>query len=433
MNNEREMNPHKIVRYLDKSPEEFTRRDLIRFIEENNIQAVNFRHLGGDGRLKTLNFVVNSKNQLDRLLSAGERVDGSNLFSYVHSDSSDLYIIPRYRTAYVNPFSAVPTVDFLCSYYTAGGEPLKSSPENVLRRAHETLKSATGFSLQAMGELEYYIVYDKDPLYPVAGEKGYEESSPFAKQEDLRCEAMQAIAQAGGIIKYGHSEAGFVSREAQDMEQNEIEFIPRDIEDAADQIVLARWILRTLAYKRGVNITFAPMISVGHAGSGLHIHSRLMQNGENLLVDKNGLSDVARKVIAGYLDLARSLTAFGNPIPLSFARINAKKEAPATVYWGDRNRSALVRVPLGWLNAGDMAKNANPQETEESPTAGADQTVELRSPDGSANIHFLLAGMAVAARHGLEMKDALEVADKLYVNAGTSPDESRGGGFAHLP
>ena len=60
--------PNKIARYLDKSPAEFTRQDLIKFIEDNNIEAVNFRHLGGDGRLKTLNFTINSLSQLDQLL-----------------------------------------------------------------------------------------------------------------------------------------------------------------------------------------------------------------------------------------------------------------------------------------------------------------------------------------------------------------------------
>ena len=65
------MSPNKIVQYLGKPSEEFTKRDLLKFIDENNIEAVNFRHLGGDGRLKTLNFMINNKRHLDRLLSAG--------------------------------------------------------------------------------------------------------------------------------------------------------------------------------------------------------------------------------------------------------------------------------------------------------------------------------------------------------------------------
>ena len=195
-----EMSPNKISRYLGKLPEEFTKHDLIRFVEANDIEAVNFRHLGGDGRLKTLNFVLSSRGQLDRLLSAGERVDGSSLFSHIDTASSDLYIIPRYKTAFVNPFSTVPAVDILCSYYTKEGVRLTSSPENILRKAHDVLTTKTGLSLEAMGELEYYVVSDKQRLYPTITQKGYQESAPFCKWEALRYEAMQAIAQAGGIL-----------------------------------------------------------------------------------------------------------------------------------------------------------------------------------------------------------------------------------------
>ncbi len=118
----------------------------------------------------------------------------------------------------------------------------------------------------------------------------------------------------------------------------------------------------------------------------------------------------------GYLTLAPSLTAFGNTVPTSYLRLVPHQEAPTNVCWGDRNRSVLVRVPLGWLNVSNMAGDANPQDKGESSEYMASQTVEFRCPDGSANVHLLLAGLAVAARHGLEMEDALELVDKLYVD-----------------
>jgi len=410
------MNTNRIAQYLGKPAQEFTKRDLMKFIEGNDIGALNLRFVGGDGRLKTLNFMITGKDELDPVLSGGERVDGSSLFPYIDAASSDLYIVPRYKTAYVNPFTSIPTVDILCSYYTEDGTRLPSSPENLLSRAHEVLKDRTGMNLEVAGELEYYVVSNRQSLYRTEADKGYQESSPFCKWEALRCEAMQAITQAGGRIKYGHSEIGYIPADDKDMEQNEIEFNPEPVEDAADHIVVAKWMLRMIGYKYGVQISFSPKIVVGHAGSGLHIHTRLTRNGKNAMVEGGGLTDTARKVIAGYLTLAPSLTAFGNTVPLSFLRLVPHQEAPTNICWGDRNRSVLVRIPLGWLNVGDMARDANPQETEESPEFGESQTVEFRASDGSANIYLLLAGLAVATRHGLEMPDALEVAERLYVD-----------------
>lgn len=429
------MSPNIIAQYLEKSPRDFTKADLIKYIEANEIRMVNFRFVGGDGRLKTINFIINSKAHLDHLLSAGERVDGSSLFSNIDSTSSDLYVIPRYKTAFVNPFSSIPAVDILCSYYTSNGSRLPGSPENIARKAHEVLKSSTGLILEAMAELEYYVIYDKQHQYPGMAQKGYEESAPFSKWEQLRCDAVQAIAQAGGKIKYAHSEVGNICGEDHDMEQHEIEFLPVPVEDAADQIVIARWVLRMIGAKYGVTISFAPKILVGQAGNGLHIHTRLVKNGTSVMVEENQLSDIARKAIAGYLSLASSLTAFGNTVPISYLRLVPHQEAPTLICWGDRNRSVLVRVPLGWLGVNNMAGDANPHQQGEVLDYSNNQTVEFRSPDGSADIYLLLAGLAVAARFGVERETALAEAEKLYVDANTfSPEPgSNQAGLARLP
>ncbi|MEE4257522.1 MAG: glutamine synthetase family protein [Bacteroidales bacterium] len=419
------MNPNPLVQYLNKPPEEFTKDDLIRYCEDYNIGMVNFRYTGWDGRLKTLNFIINSREHLDNILTSGERVDGSSLFSFIEAGSSDLYVMPRYKTAFVNPFTDIPTLDILCSYFDKEGNPLESAPEYILKKAHDSFKEATGMEFEAMGELEYYVIFERETLYEAEDQRGYHESTPFTKWEELRTEAMAAIAQSGGKIKYGHSEVGNFVVGDTEYEQNEIEFLPVNVEDAADQLMVAKWILRTLAYKYGVTVTFAPKITVGKAGSGLHVHTRLMKDGENMMVDENGLSDIAKKAIAGYLTLAPSLTAFGNINPTSYFRLVPHQEAPTNICWGDRNRSVLVRVPLGWSAKKDMLHQANPQE---GPTTGSytnKQTVEFRCPDGSADIYLLLAGLTVAARHGFQMKDPLKYAEETYVDVNIFMDENK--------
>ena len=112
-------------------------------------------------------------------------------------------------------------------------------------------------------------------------------------------------------------------------------------------------------------------------------------------------------------------------MPTSYLRLVPHQEAPTNICWGDRNRSVLVRVPLGWLGVHDMARHANPNETGELADYGDSQTVEFRCPDGSANVYLLLAGLAVAARHGFEMPDALEVADRLYVDVNIFASEHK--------
>lgn len=410
------LSPNPLVQFLKKSPAQFTLNDLLLFIEEQHIEMLNFRYVGGDGRLKTLNFVITDKAQVEEVLSSGERVDGSSLFPYIEAGNSDLYVIPRFRTAFLNPFSEIPTLDILCSFYDKNGNPFESSPEYILQKAHKQLKEKTGLEFEVMGELEYYVISEKEPYFVTDDQKGYHESTPFTKWEQLRREAMLAISSMGGNIKYGHSEVGNFTVGNLEYEQNEIEFIPSKLEDAADQLIIAKWAIRTLAYRYGVTVTFAPKITVGKAGSGLHIHTRLMKEGVNQMTANGKISETAQKAIAGYLSMARSLTAFGNTNPTSYFRLVPHQEAPTNICWGDRNRSVLVRVPLGWSGQNNMLQHANPNETLEARSFSSKQTVEFRCPDGSADIYLLLAGLTVAARHGLEMKNALDFAQKTYVD-----------------
>ena len=431
------LNPNPLVQFLQKAPKDFTKADIIRYITENHIEIVNFRYAGADGRLKTLNFVINNLDHLHNILSYGERVDGSSLFPYIESGSSDLYVIPRYRSAFVNPFSTVPAIDILCSFYTKDGLPLDLASEHTLRKAHEAFKQATGMEFQAMGELEYYIISEKSELFEAQNQRGYHESAPFCKWGDFRYECMQAIAKAGGQIKYGHSEVGNFTLNNCLYEQNEIEFLPVDVEEAADQLLIAKWIMRTLAHEYGVNITFSPKITAGKAGSGMHVHTKVVKDGKNMYIQEGKLTDTAAKVIAGMLDLAPSLTAFGNTIPTSYFRLVPHQEAPTNICWGDRNRSVLVRVPLGWTSGAEkMLSNANPLEIITNPTdPGTKQTIEFRCPDGSADIYLLLAGLTVAARHGFEMQDAMTYARERYVNVNIFEDAHKGIAekLQHLP
>lgn len=436
MNNLIKLNPNPLVSHLEKLPKDFTKADILKFIEEKKIKMINFRYAGGDGRLKVLNFVINNYNYLDQILTAGERVDGSSLFSFIEAASSDLYVVPRFSTAYLDPFSEIPTLGFLCSYFNKDGIPLESSPEYILKKAHQIfLQQTDGMEFYAMGELEYYVIGKEEDAFPAVDQKGYHEATPFSKFEDFRCKTMMYIAQVGGQIKYGHNEVGNFVHEGKIYEQNEIEFLPSPVTDAADQLLLGKWIINKLAYQYGLDVTFAPKITVGKAGSGMHIHTCIMKNGENQYVDKGKLTDTAKKAIAGFMTCAGSLTAFGNTNPTSYFRLVPHQEAPTTVCWGDRNRSALVRVPLGWSSGTDMCANANPNEKTEISDFSVKQTIEFRAPDGSANLYLLLAGLVTAAGHGFELENAVEFADKKYVDVDIhkSGNEAKTNGFEHLP
>jgi len=124
------------------------------------------------------------------------------------------------------------------------------------------------------------------------------------------------------------------------------------------------------------------------------------------------------------MDLAASLTAFGNTVPTSYLRLVPHQEAPTNICWGDRNRSVLVRVPLGWTGAASqMTVIANPGSEAAKLNTNEKQTFEFRCPDGSADTYLLLAGLVTAVTHGLTDNDALQKAKDTYVNVNIFHEE----------
>jgi glutamine synthetase len=288
--------------------------------------------------------------------------------------------------------------------------------EQVVRRAAEVLTDETGMVLEAFGELEYYLVDEAERIYPVEEEHGYQESAPFSKGQRVREQVLGHLSAMGIKLKYAHGEVGNILEDDRQLVQHEVEFWPTPIEQAADALVIAKWVVREVAYSHGLEVTFAPSVSSDGAGSGLHIHSRLVDDGASAIMGEEGLNDTGRRLVAGYLSATKALTAFGNTVPTSYLRLTDGDESPEGICWGETDRTGLVRVPLAWGGhvLPGMVAHANPGSSEPVPEPAIHpQTVELRLADGSAEVHLLLAGMAVAARRGLSDPASLELAARL--------------------
>jgi glutamine synthetase len=429
---------------LDKPRHEFTREDLIQIIQTKHIERITFHYTALDGKLKELKIPISNRTQAEHILTDGERVDGSSLFKgMVDVSLSDLYVVPVYKTAFLNPFDSG-SLDFICRYLTKEGTLAPFSLDNILYNAYNLFQKNTGLKLHAMGELEFFLLSETpSPIYPSIKQSGYHAASPFVKTGQLLNEIVRYITQITGSVKYAHSEVGYVESVRSNLdeikgkraEQLEIEFLPTSIDDAGDHLVLSRWLIRNISYRNGCVATFAPKLEEGIAGNGFHIHMELRKNGKNIMTRTDGsLSDEARKMIGGLCTYASSLTAFGNTVSSAYLRLVPNQEAPTRICWSDLNRSAMIRVPLGWSNLNNLNAALNPQQKMKlRDDSGSRQTVELRSPDGSAITYLLLAGITMAAEWGLTHPQALETAEKLYVTGNVFKNKKLLGRLPVLP
>jgi len=356
-------------------------------------------HIGGDGWLKTLDFVPRSTEHLRDILEGGERADGSSLFpmSGIRTEASDVILRPNLSSAFLDPFSPRPTLSFICRHLDREGSPLPESPDTILRKADDRIRNELSVELQALGEPEFFLGKraEESDFYGQE-DKGYHATSPFVFGQDLRREAMVILADMGISVKYGHSEVGYVPNTQRDdtiWEQHEVELLLESLPEAAEAVVLTQWVLRNLAHARGMRCSFDPIIRRGHAGSGQHFHVSAIRDEHYLFENANlgQLSEEARWLIGGLVQMGGALMAFGNRTRGSFTRLLQGKEAPNAITWGSFNRLALIRLPIQ-VETGEGRIVTPP-------------TIEFRLPDGSAHPYLVLAGIAQAMLLGQDTQD----------------------------
>ncbi len=417
-----------LVRRLDKPPADWQRRDLVRLCLDEDIRVVNFRFPSLDGKLRELRLPVNNAAYLDRILAAGERVDGSSLFPGLFATGeSDLYAVPVYRWAFLNPF-AEDELDIVCRFADRNGEPAAQTPDTLLAHACSSLQQDVGVELRALAELEFYLVLDRpDDRFTARSQRNYQQSAPYVHGREIVDDMLRSLSEICGAVKYGHSEVGVIDRlgseeaelEGRRVEQYELEFDLLPMTDLGCWLTVARWLVRALAAQHGASVTFVPKLDEGMAGNGMHLHLATYRGGVNTIRGADGeLSSDALRMIGGLLRRAGVLTAFGNTVAASYLRLVPGQEAPTHLSWGERDRSSLLRVPLSFDTPERLDKLFNPLETAPYPANLARPTVELRSPDGSALPLPLLAAVTTVVADALADPVAEELARRLRVRPG---------------
>jgi glutamine synthetase len=163
--------------------------------------------------------------------------------------------------------------------------------------------------------------------------------------------------------------------------------------DMASQTITYRWIVKEDAARNGVYASVMPKPLFGENGSGMHTHMSLFKDGRNMFFDGSdqyNLSTTGKAFIAGLLRHARELAPIFAQWVNSYKRLVPGYEAPVYVAWSQRNRSALIRIPL-YKPGSEQATRA-----------------EIRCPDPACNPYLTFATLLHAGLEGIEKGYELE-------------------------
>nr|WP_312290825.1 type I glutamate--ammonia ligase [Clostridium chromiireducens] len=385
----------------------YTKEDIINLVKENGVKFIRLQFTDIFGALKN---VAITEKQLEKALDNQMMFDGSSIDGFVRIEESDMYLRPNLDTFVIFPWRPQQgkVARLICDVYNPDGTPFEGDPRYVLKRA---IKDAAelGYTMNVGPECEFFLFETDENGNPTTNTQdkgGYFDLAPTDLGENARRDMTLALEDMGFEIEASHHEVA--------EGQNEIDFKYGDALTTADNIMTFKLVVKSIAQRHGLHASFMPKPIFGINGSGMHVNMSLYKDGKNAFVDendKNGLSDVAYKFIAGLLKHVKGVAAVTNPLVNSYKRLVPGYEAPVYLAWSCKNRTALIRVPAA---------------------RGAGTRVELRCPDPSANPYLVLSVLLQAGLDGIKnnLTPPAEVEANIFA---MTEDERRTNGIDNLP
>ena len=256
-----------------------------------------------------------------------------------------------------------------------------------------------GLEVIAAFENEFYLLRQTPDGVVPADETVFASTLAMDLHQAVIDEIVEALVEQGMLVEQYYPESG--------PGQQEISVLYTHALGAADQQIAFRETVRAIALQHNLKASFLPKIFADKAGSGCHLHLSLWQDGQNLLPNleaDGGLSEVARRFIAGILHHLPALMALTTPSTNSYRRIRPHFWSGAFRCWGMDNREAAVRVP------------SNPEEI--NPTH-----FELKTVDASANPYLALGSVIAAGLDGV--RHCLELGEPVAVDPGHMTESER--------
>ena len=351
-------------------------KDVVKFCEERGVEMIHLWFVDILGQLKSVGITL---RVLADAMEEGVGIDGSSVEGFARIYESDLIARPDPSTFQMLPWkvNGENVGRLICDIENPDGTPYAGDTRHVLKRALKKVEKQ-GYTFYLGPELEYFYfkgVNDRTLL----DSAGYFDQVPDDIGTELRSRTVEALQAMEISVEAAHHEVA--------ASQHEIDLKYADALKMADQTITYRYVVKEIARQGGFYATFMPKPVYGQNGSGMHVHQSLFKGGKNLFFDakdKYHLSKAGRSYLAGLLHHMPEMAAITNQWVNSYKRLVPGFEAPVYIAWGQRNRSALVRVP--------MYKPGHERATR----------IELRCPDPACNPYLAFGIMLAAGLKGVE-------------------------------
>ena len=366
--------------------------ELARFLEAHpDIRAVQIMITDPSGVLRGKSV---RREELLRLYASGRQVAGSILGLDISGEDvdatglvwdtgdADMCARPIAGTLKRSSWLPAPTGQLMLTLFDGQGQPAAADPRHALVRVLERF-AALGMRPVVACELEFYLLKDEGGgrLVPAGGGR------PGERQK-IDAYSLTRLDDLAPVFDEVYRAA-----QAQDLPAETLmsEYAPGQFEitlhhrddalRAVDEAVMFKRLLRGVAARHGLIACFMAKPFTARAGSGLHVHVSMNEDGRNLFAsDDPAGTPLLRHAIGGMRStMAESMAVFA-PNANSYRRFVSQSYAPTAPIWGINNRSVSLRVPAG---------------------PAASRHVEHRIAGADANLYLAVATVLAAAELGI--------------------------------
>ena len=356
-----------------------TMSEVVQFIQENDVKFIRLAFCDIFGNQKN---IAIQPTELTRAFEYGIHFNASALRGFLNVDASDLLLFPDPATLSVLPWRPAQgrVVRFYCDIRYPDGTPFEGDGRYLLRQASRRARKA-GYSLTMCTASEFYLFELDENGHPTTiphdhGE--YFDVAPLDKAENVRRQICLTLEDMGVTPESSHHSGG--------PGQNIIDFQHSSAIQSADDVITYKSVVKTMASRNGLTASFAPNPIPGKDGNGFHI----------TLTPRMQMGDCSEYFLAGILEHAAEITAILNPTADSYKRLGAFG-APEFISWSEKSRWCFAYKKEG------------------------SSTIEVRSPDSTANPYLAYAALIYAGLDGYLKKTKLPKPDLARETCGKLP------------
>ena len=305
---------------------------------------------------------------------------------------SDQVMLPDLDSVYICPWDKTTAIIFADLFWE--DKPYNVCPRQSLKRAMQKAQDA-GYKGMAGIEPEFIAMkydengepvkaIDNDPIKGIRPRRqafGYDVEHTLDSMHFLK-ELIDILNNLGWMVHDVVAEGAY--------SQFELDFHYTNLLEMADRLVFLRILLKEVAKKNNMFITFMPKPTIGDWRSGAHINfSMVDKNGKNVFDGGNKWSKECLFAVGGLMKHSEALTSITCSTVNSYnglvPRVGGFEGgtvtwAPTNITYGHNNRSAQFRLPQNRY------------------------CIENRAADMTMNVYLALAMTISAAVEGIEKK-----------------------------